>query len=42
MTLRGTVHVSQSDFSLLYPHVCSLALKVGLSDVLLFSLNKAE
>jgi len=28
MTLRGTVHISQSDFSLLYPHVCSLALKM--------------
>lgn len=28
MTVRGTVHVSQSDFSLLYPHVCSLLLKM--------------
>lgn len=28
MTLRGTVHVSQSDFSLLYPRVCSLFLKM--------------
>ena len=28
MTLRGTVHVSQSDFSLLYPNVCSLFLKM--------------
>lgn len=27
MTLRGTVHVSQSDFSLLYPNMCSLFLK---------------
>jgi platelet-activating factor acetylhydrolase len=27
MTLRGTVHVSQSDFSLLYPQLCSLLLK---------------
>lgn len=27
MTLRGTVHISQSDFSLLYPHVCSIFLK---------------
>lgn len=25
--MRGTVHISQSDFSLLYPHVCSLFLK---------------
>lgn len=28
MTVRGTVHVNQSDFSLLYPHVCSLFLKM--------------
>jgi len=28
ITLRGTVHVSQSDFSLLYPNVCSLFLKM--------------
>jgi len=28
MTLRGTVHVSQSDFSVLYPNVCSLFLKM--------------
>lgn len=28
LTLRGTVHVSQSDFSLLYPHVCSSFLKM--------------
>ncbi|GME36653.1 platelet-activating factor acetylhydrolase protein [Neofusicoccum parvum] len=27
LTLRGTVHVSQSDFSLLYPHVCGFFLK---------------
>lgn len=27
MTLRGTVHISQSDFSLLYPDLCSLFLK---------------
>ncbi|KAK1022585.1 hypothetical protein LTR33_018212 [Friedmanniomyces endolithicus] len=28
MTLRGTVHISQSDFSLLYPNICSLFLKM--------------
>ncbi|KAF2722843.1 platelet-activating factor acetylhydrolase-like protein, partial [Polychaeton citri CBS 116435] len=28
LTLRGTVHVSQSDFSLLYPHLCSFLLKM--------------
>ncbi|KAI4730097.1 hypothetical protein E4T49_02036 [Aureobasidium sp. EXF-10728] len=29
MTVRGTIHVSQSDFSLLYPNVCSLLLKAS-------------
>jgi platelet-activating factor acetylhydrolase len=29
MTVRGTIHVSQSDFSLLYPNVCSLFLKAS-------------
>lgn len=28
MTIRGTVHVSQSDFSLLYPNICSIFLKM--------------
>ncbi|TKA78629.1 hypothetical protein B0A55_02671 [Friedmanniomyces simplex] len=28
MTLRGTVHISQSDFSLLYPNICSIFLKM--------------
>lgn len=28
LTIRGTVHVSQSDFSLLYPNVCSFFLKM--------------
>lgn len=27
LTLRGTIHVSQSDFSLLYPNLCSIFLK---------------
>ena len=27
MTLRGTVHLSQSDFSLLYPYICALFFK---------------
>ena len=27
LTVRGTVHVSQSDFSLMYPNLCSLFLK---------------
>ncbi|KAH0368126.1 hypothetical protein KCU65_g4128, partial [Aureobasidium melanogenum] len=29
LTVRGTIHVSQSDFSLLYPNVCSIALKAS-------------
>ncbi|KXT03924.1 hypothetical protein AC578_9308 [Pseudocercospora eumusae] len=28
MTIRGTVHISQSDFSLLYPHISSIFLKM--------------
>ncbi|KAF2139812.1 uncharacterized protein K452DRAFT_319934 [Aplosporella prunicola CBS 121167] len=28
LTLRGTVHVSQSDFSILYPNTCALLLKM--------------
>lgn len=31
MTVRGTVHISQSDFPLLYPHLCSLFLKAVAS-----------
>jgi platelet-activating factor acetylhydrolase len=29
LTVRGTIHVSQSDFSLLYPNVCSILLKAS-------------
>lgn len=28
MTVRGTIHVNQSDFSILFPNVCSLVLKM--------------
>ena len=31
MTVRGTVHISQSDFVLLYPNLCSLFLKTVAS-----------
>lgn len=31
MTVRGTVHISQSDFVLLYPNLCSLFLKAVAS-----------
>jgi platelet-activating factor acetylhydrolase len=27
LTVRGTVHISQSDFSILYPHLCRIFLK---------------
>lgn len=27
LTVRGTVHISQSDFSILYPHLCTILLK---------------
>ena len=27
LTVRGTVHISQSDFAILYPHIASIALK---------------
>lgn len=27
MTVRGTIHVSQSDFPLIWPHICSIVLK---------------
>ncbi|KAG9737321.1 hypothetical protein KCU59_g9506, partial [Aureobasidium melanogenum] len=29
LTVRATIHVSQSDFSLLYPNVCSILLKAS-------------
>lgn len=28
LTVRGTIHVNQSDFSILFPNVCSLVLKM--------------
>lgn len=31
MTVRGSIHVSQSDFSLLYPNICSLFLKMTIN-----------
>jgi platelet-activating factor acetylhydrolase len=31
MTVRGTIHISQSDFVLLYPNLCSLFLKAVAS-----------
>jgi platelet-activating factor acetylhydrolase len=41
-TVRGSVHLSQSDFSLLYPHLCSLFLKAtGTEPCPLLILTKA-
>ena len=31
MTIRGTVHISPSDFAILYPHVCSFLLKTTVN-----------
>jgi len=28
LSVRGTIHVSQSDFSILYPHICAVLLKM--------------
>ena len=39
MTVRGTVHISQSDFSLLYPRVCSLLLKMTVNPQRALDLN---
>ncbi|KAJ5037229.1 uncharacterized protein L3040_007406 [Drepanopeziza brunnea f. sp. 'multigermtubi'] len=39
MTVRGSIHVSQSDFSLLYPRVCSLLLKMTVNPRRAIDLN---
>ncbi|KUJ08904.1 uncharacterized protein LY89DRAFT_701741 [Mollisia scopiformis] len=39
MTIRGTIHVSQSDFSLLYPRVASLLLKMTVNPRRAIDLN---
>lgn len=39
MTVRGSIHVSQSDFSLLYPRVCSLVLKMTVNPRRAIDLN---
>jgi platelet-activating factor acetylhydrolase len=38
-TVRGTVHISQSDFSILYPHVCSVLLKTTADPLRALDLN---
>jgi platelet-activating factor acetylhydrolase len=39
MTIRGTVHVSQCDFSLLYPHLCTLLMKMSANPKRAIDLN---
>lgn len=39
MTVKGSVHISQSDFSILYPHICSLALKMTVNPRRALDLN---
>ncbi|KAI1608486.1 1-alkyl-2-acetylglycerophosphocholine esterase [Exophiala viscosa] len=39
MTVRGTVHISQSDFCILYPHVASLVMKMTIDPVRAIDLN---
>ncbi|ORY16628.1 platelet-activating factor acetylhydrolase, isoform II-domain-containing protein [Clohesyomyces aquaticus] len=38
-TVRGSIHISQSDFSLLYPHVCSFFLKSTVNPQRAIDLN---
>jgi platelet-activating factor acetylhydrolase len=39
LTVRGTVHVSQTDFSILYPHICSLLMKMTANPKRALDLN---
>jgi len=39
MTVRGSVHISQSDFSILYPRMASLALKMTVNPQRALDLN---
>jgi platelet-activating factor acetylhydrolase len=39
ITIRGTVHVSQCDFSLLYPHLCTLLMKMSANPKRAIDLN---
>ncbi|KAL2432890.1 hypothetical protein ABEF95_003341 [Exophiala dermatitidis] len=39
LTVRGTVHISQSDFCILYPHIASLVLKMTADPVRAIDLN---
>jgi platelet-activating factor acetylhydrolase len=39
LTIRGTVHVSQCDFSLLYPQLCTLFMKMSVNPKRAIDLN---
>jgi len=39
LTIRGTIHLNQSDFTLLYPHVCSYLLKMTVDPQRALDLN---
>ena len=39
MTIRGTVHISYSDFCLLYPHIASVVMKTTIDPVRALNLN---
>lgn len=39
MTVRGTVHISQSDFCILYPHFASVLLKMTMNPIRAVDLN---
>lgn len=39
MTVRGTIHISQSDFCILYPHMASMFLKMTLKPQRAIDLN---
>ena len=39
MTVRGTVHISQSDFCILYPRIASVVLKAAMDPVRAIDLN---
>ena len=39
MTVRGTVHIAQSDFCVLYPHIASLIMKQTIDPVRAIDLN---
>jgi platelet-activating factor acetylhydrolase len=39
LTVRGTVHISQSDFCILYPHIASVVMKTTMDPVRAIDLN---